>query len=349
MAGSFLDRWGGFVSVAAAVALGFIIASVPTPLYPLYQAEWQLPPSALSYIFTAYMAGLLVAFLCFGSLSDSLGRLLVVLAALAGIAAGLLLSALAAGVVTLVVARACIGLANGALTMAAAMALTEAHPRRDRRMAAVTTSAAITAGFGLGPVVGGGLAQIGLVPLRLPYLVLFGLMMANMVLVLRSRTQLRGPHGARRPLSIRPRMAMPGRAGRPPFFLAALAGFSASAAVCLFASLVPSLLQDSLPWRGPLVIGSAFLLLAGASATTQIALRRTPPFIGLALGMCALLLGLLCLAVGVRGHGLVALAASMLLTGVGQGFGIMDATIIASRSADEANRAANVSTFFFIS
>lgn len=89
MAGSFLDRWGGFVSVAAAVALGFIIASVPTPLYPLYQAEWQLPPSALSYIFTAYMAGLLVAFLCFGSLSDSLGRLLVVLAALAGIAAGL--------------------------------------------------------------------------------------------------------------------------------------------------------------------------------------------------------------------------------------------------------------------
>ena len=46
MAGSFLDRWGGFVSVAAAVALGFIIASVPTPLYPLYQAEWQLPPSA---------------------------------------------------------------------------------------------------------------------------------------------------------------------------------------------------------------------------------------------------------------------------------------------------------------
>ena len=346
---TFIERWGGFVAVALAVSLGFTIGSVPTPLYPLYQAAWEIPPSALSYIFTAYMGGILAAFLCFGRLSDSIGRYRAIVLALLLIAAGLLLSALAGGVATLVVARAGIGLANGLLTTTAAMALTEAHPLQDRRSAAVTTSAAITAGFGIGPILGGGLAQVGSDPLAFPYFVLFAATLGLLALVIRTRSQLQGPGLPRTGLSISPQMALPAKPRRSAFILASLSGLATSAVVCLFASLIPPLLQKLLPWKGPMVIGATFLLLAGASAATQITQRALPPFQGLGLGMLALLLSLVSLALGLLLENVAGLALSMVLAGVGQGFGIMDSTMIAARSSDEHRRAANVSTYFFIS
>src|SRR3546814_2546810 len=98
----------------------FATSSLPSPLYPIYQADWQLQPSDLTYIYSLYMVGVLTALLCLGRLSDTLSRYTVVCLSLTLMTLGLLLSGVASSINALLIARAIIGLANSLLTTAGA-------------------------------------------------------------------------------------------------------------------------------------------------------------------------------------------------------------------------------------
>lgn len=58
-------------------------SSVPTPLYPLYQASWHFSTPMLTLAFAIYMFALLLTLLTTGPLSDYLGRRPVIFGALA--------------------------------------------------------------------------------------------------------------------------------------------------------------------------------------------------------------------------------------------------------------------------
>lgn len=58
--------WRPFVWVSAALCIGTMGTALASPLYPLYQVLWDLQPSEITYIFIAYMAGVLVALLLLG-------------------------------------------------------------------------------------------------------------------------------------------------------------------------------------------------------------------------------------------------------------------------------------------
>ncbi|WTO33060.1 MFS transporter [Streptomyces achromogenes] len=57
-------------------------AGAPSPLYPLYQAEWGFGPTAVTLVFALYAFGLLAALLVTGSLSDHIGPRPVLIASL---------------------------------------------------------------------------------------------------------------------------------------------------------------------------------------------------------------------------------------------------------------------------
>lgn len=344
----FLHRWGAFLAVSFALGLGFATSSLPTPLYPVYQAQWRLLPSELTYIYALYMVGVLFALLFFGRLSDSLGRYAVVCLALALITGGLIMSGMASNINILLLARAIIGFANGLLTTAGTLALADAHPRQDRRMASIATSTAIALGVGMGPMLGGLLAQTGYAPLRLSYFVIAAMALGNLYLTWRCRHRLRQQAGPRARLSISPKLALPGPKTRTPFLLASLAAFLMFSTGSLLASLIPSFLYDLLPWQGPVVPGVAFLILALAAATTQFTQRNLAAFKGLALGLVTLVLFLIAVSIGVLTNSVIAFTACMVLAGIGQGLCFMAATMIAAQSADEHRRAANMATFFAI-
>lgn len=343
-----LQRWGGFLAVSLALGLGFATSSLPTPLYPVYQAQWHLPPSALTYIYALYMVGVLFALLCFGRLSDTIGRYAVLCLSLGMITAGLIMSGVASSINTLLLARLIIGFANGLLTTAGTLALVDAHPYKDRRIASITTSAAIALGVGMGPLLGGLLAQTGFAPLRLSYFVVAALALANLYLAWRCRHTLRQQTGARPRLSISPKLALPGRQTRTPFLLASIAAFLMFSTGSLLASLIPSFLYDLLPWQGPAVPGVAFLILSLASAATQFSQRHLKPVKGLTLGLAMLVLFLGAVSVGVATGSIAAFTACMVLAGVGQGLCFMAATMIAAQNADEHRRSANMATYFSI-
>ena len=77
-----LSSTTAFGGVAAVFAAFFLAAGAPTPLLSLRQQEWGFSAGTLTFAFSVYALGLLVALLVGGSLSDHLGRRPVLLAAL---------------------------------------------------------------------------------------------------------------------------------------------------------------------------------------------------------------------------------------------------------------------------
>ena len=61
------------VVVATQLAIMFVGAVLPTPLYPLYQQRFGFSNVVLTLVYAVYVLGNLVALLIFGRLSDQLG------------------------------------------------------------------------------------------------------------------------------------------------------------------------------------------------------------------------------------------------------------------------------------
>lgn len=76
--------------VAAAFWVTMMGTTIPTPLYPRYEAAFHFSSLMVTVAFAVYALGVVAGLLCFGSLSDRLGRRPVTAAALllAGAAAG---------------------------------------------------------------------------------------------------------------------------------------------------------------------------------------------------------------------------------------------------------------------
>lgn len=340
--------WGGFAFLVLTVAFCFAVSSVPTPLFPLYIQAWQAPPSAIGDVFAIYMASVLFTLLCLGRVSDTFGRLRVVLFALGCVMAGLVLSALSVNITMLLAARVITGLGNGLLTTAATLALIEAHPSHDKRIASIAMAAGIAVGFGLGPLLGGLAAQADFHPLFMAYVPVFVMIVVCFVGIWRYARSVGGETAsARRPLSIRPELSMPGGAGRKPFTLACLGGFANYATGCCYFSLLPALMFRALPWKGPLVMGLAFLPMAFICLFIQMSQRNVSPFRGLGLGLLAHVMAALCMVAGLLPMGTpLAFFVGVIFLSIGQGYSFMCSATIANLSADPSRRAANMSTYF---
>src|SRR6187402_3097190 len=65
---------GTFWSASLVLALSLWASGAPSVLYPVYAAQWNLPPVVTTSVFGVYPLALLVVLLFFGSLSDTIGR-----------------------------------------------------------------------------------------------------------------------------------------------------------------------------------------------------------------------------------------------------------------------------------
>src|ERR1700748_2584777 len=98
----------------AGVLFLFITASAaPAPLYRVYQEEWGFTATTLTGVFAVYVLALLVTLLVAGSLSDHVGRRVVIGAGLVLEIVACLAFLAAGDLDTLFVARASQGVAVG--------------------------------------------------------------------------------------------------------------------------------------------------------------------------------------------------------------------------------------------
>ena len=137
-------------------------------LLPVYRKELALDASAPAILFGAYALGLVPGLLAAGAISDRLGRRAVVLpAAMLALVASCLLALGAESFTALLAGRVLYGLAAGAVMTAGAVWVSELSAEGGPRRATI----ALSAGFGLGPLVTGLVAELAPAPTRTPFLV----------------------------------------------------------------------------------------------------------------------------------------------------------------------------------
>ena len=253
-------RWIPFFWVCAALISGTMGTALASPLYPLYQQLWQLQPSDITTMFIAYMGGTLLSILFLGRLSDSLGFAKVLRAGLLLVLMGVGLSAFAQNAFMLSCARVIIGIASGLISTSGMMGMLQTSPLPSEAQTARWYASLNGLGFGMGPLIGGLVAQISSGSVLLPYLPV--MLLTAVVLFQMWRIPFHAP-SAPKPLDFKPRLALPEVGlGRKQFYLAAAGAFAAFAMFSLYASLAGSFIAEFLPWHGPLVSGSASRLWA---------------------------------------------------------------------------------------
>ena len=77
-----LPRAAAFWILAVLFLLVFFASAAASPLYRVYQAQFRFSAATLTAVFAVYVLVLLVTLLVFGSVSDYLGRLPVIITAL---------------------------------------------------------------------------------------------------------------------------------------------------------------------------------------------------------------------------------------------------------------------------
>jgi MFS family permease len=138
-------------------------------LLVVYRKELGLSPSALGLLFGAYALGLVPGLVLAGRASDARGRRALVLpASLVAIAASAILAFGSHGFAVLLAGRLLFGLAMGSIMSPGSvwvqeLSTMEQGPRR--------ATLWLSAGFGLGPLVSGIVAQLAPAPMIVPYAV----------------------------------------------------------------------------------------------------------------------------------------------------------------------------------
>ncbi|WP_446651578.1 MFS transporter [Acinetobacter variabilis] len=336
--------WRPFAMVSLALIMGTIGTALASPLYPIYQQIWHLSPSQITYIFVAYMFGCLGTFLFLGRTSNTIGFLRTLQIGLVFISIGLVISVFADNALILSVGRFIIGIASGLMTTSAMLGMMQTIPESHKQLAPQLVSILTAIGFGLGPFVGGVIAQFSQTPLVTPYLPII----LGAVLCFVGLFWLKTPAFERQPFSIAPKLLRPEPQYHAVFMIVGLTAFNAFAAFSLFASLSPSFVQDILPWHGPLVSGTAITCILLISAVVQFFAKAAPAKKCLNIGLMIMLVSLVSLALCMILKASILFFASDILFGIGHGFALMGAFGVIHAITTLQNRAAVMSTYLFI-
>lgn len=291
-----LPHGAAFWTTAAVFLAAMAFTTVPTPLYALYQQRDGFPTWVVTVIFAAYAAGVALSLYLVGHVSDWVGRKPPAVFALVLELVASVLFLLFPTVPVLLVARFLTGLGVGALTAAATAHLGElwrtANGDRRTGVPAVVATIANIGGLGLGPLVGGLLAEYAPAPLVTPYLVSLVVLVVAAVVVLVTPETVERSSRPWRPQ----RLAVPA-AGRGVFFAAGVGVFAAFAIFGLFTSLAPSFLAGEFRSPSRLVAGAVPFGVFTIAAVGQIFFTRVRMRVQLVVATVAMVVGLAGLAI----------------------------------------------------
>lgn len=341
-----VSRWS-FPVAALAFTVAMMGGLLPSPLYVVYQARFHFSTGLLTVIFAVYAAGVIVALLVWGGLSDQVGRKSTLLVALAVGVASALAFLFADGVATggvplLLLGRFLSGLSIGFAFSTATAYLAELNPRRASRV----TTAASTGGLGSGGLLCGLLVQW--VPVRTVtvYLVVIALA-GGAAIALRAATET--VTVAARPRLLKPRWpALPGgpRRTRVAFLAGAGGGATAFATFGMFASLSPSFLSRQLHDGSHALAGAVIFAAFGAAAAVQVAVGNRDGRGLLRAGTATLPAGLASVALAIAFGQLAALVAGAVVAGVGAGLLLSGGVSVVNALSPPGRRAGIVASFY---
>ncbi|MFH8249213.1 MFS transporter [Microbacterium sp. B2969] len=339
----------GFWVVAAGFTTVTAYATVPTPLYPLYQAQDGFPVPVITLIFAAFAVGVVVSLFLVGHISDWAGRRRMVLIAVSISALAAVVFLLWNSVPGLIVARFVDGVSVGTLTAAATAHLAElrahARPAEAPTFAASVAGAANLGGLALGPLIGGLFAEFLPDPLELPHAMFLVLFVVAFV-ALRGVPETVTPPDAR-PAYRPQRIALP-PASRSAFAAAGVGAAASFALFALFTSLAPTFLHQTFAITDHLVDGAAVFAIFGAATVAQLVLARVAQRRQLSIAIGCFALGLACIAVGAVAPSLALFLVGGIVSGAGAGIMFRSAIATAGSVAEPGRRGETLALLFLI-
>jgi MFS family permease len=307
---------GAFWLLAVLLGLFLSAASAPSPLYPVYQAEWGFSSITLTEIYAGYAFGALAALLLTGRLSDHVGRrnvtILGLLLELGAMAAFLV----AGGADALFVARILQGIGTGVATGSISAWLLDLQPSTNPRLGGLVGGVAIMAGLGLGALAAGILVEETPDPLHLVFWMLFGVFaLALAAMPALSDPVPRAPGWLR---SLRPEVGVPAVA-RSTFVVSLPALVAAWAVAGLYLALGPSLAISMLDTGSHIAGGGVIAALLGTAAIASYLSRNADPSTAMIRGSWILALGVGLTLLALWLDSLAGLIVGGATTGVGLG------------------------------
>ncbi|WP_448330632.1 MFS transporter [Streptomyces sp. DSM 41534] len=338
-----VSRAWPYLAAAYAFVVTMCGTTLPTPLYSLYQREFGFSSFMVTVIFAVYAAGVIVALLLLGSVSDFIGRRPVMLAALVLSALSAVCFLLARGLPELFAGRTLSGLSAGLATGTATVTVIELAPPSRRRAATLLATGANLGGLGVGPLLAGVLAQYAPAPLKLVFVVDLVLVAVAAAVVPALpetvRTRSRPP--------LRPQRLRVPKEMRSTFAAAAMAGFAGFATLGLFTSVSPTFLSEVEGESNLAVAGAVAFSVFAASIAGQVLGRRLGPGWSLPGGCAVLVAGMAAIAVSLAIASLALLVLGAVVAGTGQGLSFHAAVrVVTERSP--ADRRAEVTSALFV-
>lgn len=336
----------GFWILAAMLFVAMASSAVPSPIYPVYAAEWQLTAFMLTTVFAIYVAGLLVTMLVVGRLSDHVGRKPVLVVGGLLLVLSLVLFTGADGFAALVVDRIVQGVAVGMLIGALGAALIDNSLERFPSLAGVLNGAVPPFALASGAVSSGALVEWGPAPEQLVY-VLFGALLLLLVaaLVVVPERVTRRPGALR---SLRPTVTVP-RASRALFRGVAGALVASWALGGLFLSLVPSALGAVFGIHDHFAAGALIAVVTGTGGLTGLAIQRLDTRRSLFIGLVALVVGPVVTVSFVFAQSLPGLVVGSAIAGIGFGAGFQAPLRMLLATAAPTHRAGLLSSVYIVS
>jgi MFS family permease len=341
-----LPRTASFWVVAATTAALTAASSAPSPLYPVYQAQFGFSSITLTAIFAAYVLALLTSLLTVGRLSDYLGRRPVLAVALVIEAAAMAVFLDAHGVAALYLARLVQGVATGAAIGVVGAYLLDLQPATGSRLGSLANSAAATGGLGVGTILSGLLIQYGPDPTRLVFAILTAaFLVLALATALLPESVERKAGGLR---ALRPQVAVPSAARRA--FIRAIPTMSSTWMLGgLVFSVGGSLLGVVFDQHNHAVVGLVLGLFAGTAAVSSVLLRDRTPEEMERLGITTLFAGTALLTVALVTSSLTLFVIGAVLAGSGFGPSFLGAFRTVSQLAEPHERAALISAIYMVS
>ncbi|WP_145143491.1 MFS transporter [Roseomonas gilardii] len=308
-----------FPLLATTLFLFFVSASVPSPLFVVFQGRWGFSPGMLTVAFSIYSLVLLVTLLVAGSLSDHLGRKPVIVAALAIQVASMALFLTADGIGGLLAARIVQGLSMGVVNGALSAAVIEAAPPARKALGSLLTSISPLAGLATGALVTGALLGVTNQAEVWAFSFLGGVFCLGAVSVTLIPETASPVPGLLRSMVPSVHVARAARSG----FKRGLPLLLSIWALCGFViALGPSLLRNVFSVSSGLLNGATVAVLCGAGAISPLLMRGQPAGRMTVFGMAAVTagVGLLLVSIGTGALALFFVGSAVAGAGLGASF-----------------------------
>ena len=308
-----------YIILCFCLCLGVLSTALASPLYAIYANVWHITTSQIGYAFIAYMFGVVFSLLFFNSSTSKYGFKKVVIIGLIICISSLMYSAIAPNVWHLCIARFFIGISSGLLCTSTMVGLALKFPFKNKASAGKFSSVITVFGFGLGPLVGGVLADHSSSPLTTPYWIIAGL--SFFILCLTPFIQYR---------HVAPQQLPKTQVWNPPknpifkqiFYPCAITACCAFAIFSLYAALAGTFIAELPLTPSATLTGVSISIILFISTLTQFALKGLDETKSLIIGILCILLGCVFLVLAQYTFSIIWLFVSILMIGLGHGLAL---------------------------